>query len=59
MPCSGIQFRDRVAFVTDGTDRLDKFSSVLVDGERCWFRSFEKIDPAAALETHSSPRRKD
>jgi hypothetical protein len=49
VPCSGLQFRDRVAFVTDGTDRLDKFSSILVNGERCWFRSFDKIDPEAPL----------
>ena len=58
MPCSGIQFRDKVAFVTDGTDRLDRFSSVLVNGERCWFRSFEKIDPSAPLETQPSTRKK-
>jgi hypothetical protein len=48
-PCAGLQFRNRVAFVTDGTDRLDRFSSILVDGERCWFRSFDKIDPEAPL----------
>jgi hypothetical protein len=43
-PCIGLRFRDSVAFVTDGTDRLDRFSSVLVDGQRCWFRSFEKLE---------------
>ena len=52
-PCSGLQFRDRVAFVTDGTDRLDKFSSILVRGERCWFRSFDKIDPEAPIPSSS------
>ncbi len=52
-PCSGLQFRDRVAFVTDGTDRLDRFSSILVRGERCWFRSFEKIDPEAPIPSSS------
>ena len=43
-PCIDLRFRDSVAFVTDGTDRLDRFSSVLVNGERCWFRSFEKLE---------------
>ena len=59
MPCSGIKFRERVAFVTDGSDRLDKFSSVLVDGQRCWFRSFEKVDPAAAIDEGHSTREKE
>ena len=47
VPCLGLRFHESVGFVTDGTDRLDKFSSVLVDGQRCWFKSFEKVDPAA------------
>ena len=43
-PCIGLRSREAVSFVTDGTDRLDRFSSVLVDGERRWFRSLEKLD---------------
>ena len=48
-PCDGLQFKNTVAFVTDGTNRLDRFSSVLVNGQRCWFRSFDKIDPSAPI----------
>jgi hypothetical protein len=59
MPCMGIKFREQVAFVTDGTDRVDRFSSVIVNGERCWFRSFEKVDPAAPPEKDHSTREKE
>ena len=58
-PCPGIRFRDAIGFVTDGTDRLDKFSSVLVHGERCWFRSFEKIDPSALPGEDPSTRERE
>jgi hypothetical protein len=44
-PCTGLLFNDRIAFITDtGTSRLDRFSSILVDGERCHFRTFEAVD---------------
>jgi hypothetical protein len=43
-PCPGLQFRQSVAFVTDGTDQLNLFSSLLVDGQRCWFRTFEQTE---------------
>jgi hypothetical protein len=44
-PCTGLLFNDRIAFLTDtGTTRLDRFSSILVDGERCHFRTFEAVD---------------
>jgi len=41
-PCTSLPFAVTVGFVTDGTNRIDKFSSILVDDERCWFKSFEK-----------------
>ena len=56
-PCIGLRFRESVAFVTDGTDRLDRFSSVLVDGERCWFRSFEKIPGESPQDSSKSEKR--
>ena len=40
-PCYELKFVDTIAFVTDSSGDLDRFSSVLVDGHRCWFRSFE------------------
>lgn len=44
-PCYDVKFHEAIAFVTEPTGELDKFSSVLVGGQRCWFRTFEKIDP--------------
>jgi hypothetical protein len=44
-PCTSLLFTDRVAFLTDtGTSRLDRFSSILVDGERCHFRRFREVE---------------
>ncbi len=42
-PCEQLPFAIRIAFVTDTLGSLDKFSSILVDGERCWFKSFEPM----------------
>lgn len=49
-PCNSLPFAIRIAFVTDTLGSLDKYSSILVDGERCWFRTFEPTSgpPAAA-----------
>jgi hypothetical protein len=43
--CPGLRYEIELAFVTDGMNQLDRFSSVLVDGQRCWFRTFERIQP--------------
>jgi hypothetical protein len=48
-PCTGLQFTQSIALVTDGLNRVDKFSSVLVDAgggslHRCWFKSLTKVD---------------
>jgi hypothetical protein len=39
-PCNTLPFAFTVAFVTKPNGNLDRFSSILVDGERCWFRDF-------------------
>jgi hypothetical protein len=44
-PCSSLRFSEAIAFVTEPTGELDKYSSILADGERCWFRTFDKISP--------------
>lgn len=47
-PCPEIRFATTIAFVTDTTGDLDKFSSIVARGDRCYFRSFERIpDPDA------------
>lgn len=48
-PCVGLRFSQAVGFVTNSLGNLDEASSILVDGERCWFRSFERTtDPDEA-----------
>ena len=47
-PCNELPFAIGIAFVTDSLGSLDKYSSILVGGERCYFRTFEKSDPPPA-----------
>ncbi len=47
--CTSLPFTDTIAFVTDATGDLDKFSAVLTADERCYFRSFERA-PAPGAE---------
>lgn len=46
-PCPGLPFASAIGFITDFSNSLDRFSSIYVDGQRCTFRTFEKIDPPA------------
>ena len=46
--CTSLPFATTIAFATDTTGDLDKFSSILTRDERCYFRTFERIpDPDA------------
>ena len=41
-----LQWQQAIAFKADATDRLDKFSSVLIDGRRCQVMALDQIaDP--------------
>lgn len=40
-PCTELPFALQIAFVTEPNGALNEFSSILVDGQRCWFRTFE------------------
>jgi hypothetical protein len=52
-PCQELPFAIGIAFVTDGLGDLDKYSSILVGGERCYFRTFEEsAAPAARADTN-------
>lgn len=46
--CSQLPFSDTIGIVTDSLSQVDRFSSIVVGSptgwERCWFRSFEKIE---------------
>lgn len=47
-PCTSLPFANTIAFATDSTGDLDKFSSILTRDERCYFRTFERApDPDA------------
>lgn len=41
-PCYELPYAVSVAFVTEPNGDLSAYSSVLVRGERCWFRTFEQ-----------------
>ncbi len=47
-PCTSLPFADTIAFATDATGDLDKFSAVLTRDERCYFRTFERVPPPDA-----------
>lgn len=47
-PCQGLPFALGIAFVTETNGALDRFGSILVDGERCWFKTFERSDAPPA-----------
>ena len=44
-PCNELPFALGIAFVTEPTGHLDQYSSILVDGERCWFKTFDRSGP--------------
>lgn len=42
--CQGLPFAETIGFVTDATNQIDRFSSIMVRHERCWFRSFQRVE---------------
>lgn len=57
-PCWGLPFAIAVGFRTGTMDRIDQYSSVIVEGERCTFRTFEKSDPPPPSEKHNKKQAK-
>ncbi|MCB1692980.1 MAG: hypothetical protein KDI19_09450 [Pseudomonadales bacterium] len=51
-PCIGLSFPLAVGFVTDPSGSVDQFSSILVDGDRCWFKKLEQVP--APTHNHAS-----
>ena len=41
-PCPEIHFTPKIGFVTDALGDLDQFTSIIADGTRCYFRTFER-----------------
>jgi uncharacterized protein DUF6491 len=65
-PCQGLDFAQRLGFVTRGSfNQVDRFSSVVLDdGTRCALTSFDKLKTAEAkalddYEKGDSPEKKD
>lgn len=43
-PCPGLRFTDRIAFVTRGERRIDRFAGIqLPDGSRCLFKALSAV----------------
>lgn len=51
-PCPELPFAERIGFVTEPDGGLDKWSSVYVDGDRCWFRAFDEVSEADFDSAH-------
>lgn len=57
-PCSGLRFTETVGFVTEPSGSFDRFSSILVRGQKCQLESFEVVtgQAAAKLSTKLLPK---
>lgn len=55
--CIGLRFTNSLAFVTGGTNQLDRYSGiVLPDGTRCMFRSFTRIADSERRSAEAEPK---
>jgi hypothetical protein len=47
-PCVDLPFHNAVGIVSDNMGRVDRFSSIVVNGpggiQRCWFKAVDKVD---------------
>jgi len=43
-PCRELPFNENVGFVVEPNGDLDRFSSILVGGEQCYFQTFKQVD---------------
>jgi len=54
-PCLGLRHAQKLAFVTEPGGSLDRFSAIYVEGQRCAFRSFERMAPPTQAERQAAP----
>lgn len=52
-PCINLSHSIAVGFVTDPGGSVDRFSSIIVEGERCHFKSLVEVPPEEMLESES------
>ena len=43
-PCTGLRFANRIGFVTEPNGSFDRFSSIIVDGQKCMIDSLRTSD---------------
>jgi hypothetical protein len=48
-PCFGLNFSDRIGFVVAPYGSFDRYSSVIVDGQKCMVESLRLSDPPSRL----------
>jgi hypothetical protein len=58
--CPEVKFAPAVSFVTDTLGNLDEFTSIMVEGRRCDFKTFERTgDPDERADSESEARGRD
>jgi hypothetical protein len=48
-PCFGLNFAERIGFVTEPSGSFDRFSSLIVDGQKCHIDTLRRSDPPSKL----------
>jgi len=51
-PCLDLDFASRIGFVSSGNDVFDRFSSILVKGQRCPLQSLVRSGPPPKKARH-------
>jgi hypothetical protein len=56
--CQDLQFADRIGFDGGATDTFDRFSKIIVSGQRCQVSSLTKLDgpPPSKAKHHKSKK---
>jgi len=58
--CTGLDFANRIGFITKGTGTLDRFGQILVDGRTCQLKSLVTAeDPGKAAKAEKAADSKE
>jgi len=59
-PCAGLNFANKIGFITKGTGTLDKFGQILVDGRTCQLKSLVTAEgPGKAAKAEKADSKED
>ncbi len=50
-PCPKLPTAISIGFITEVAGPLDRWSSIYVDGDRCWFKTFDPVE-RSVFESH-------